>query len=310
MKILEAFIGKLNFKKAAITGIIISVVLLLLSLSAIAYMSRDKIYMALDYKKVSETVEKSGITDSLNLQLNKLAADSKDINNVLVLDKENNIVFKANNNLIGDRTKLQLMPYEMGKGYLQDSKRTDILYKVVKQENIILNKNYIENNKKLRQDIDEEFSYERDFKSKEVYLLNYLIDGGSRSKILVIRTVNPIPYAERLIEITGTLLGLILAIYWIGLALWVYRDANRRNVNASIWGLLILITNLVGLIVYMIYKQNNQTCYKCESLQGKSNIFCSNCGTKINESCGTCGAIVNRWDHYCSRCGSETGFKG
>jgi hypothetical protein len=114
-------------------------------------------------------------------------------------------------------------------------------------------------NKKLRQDIDDELSYELDFTSKNVYLLNYLIDGNSDSKILVIRTVNPIPYAERLIEITGTFLWLIFMIYWIGLALWVYKDANRKNLNAALWGLLVLVTNLVGLFVYLVNKQNNQT---------------------------------------------------
>jgi transposase len=138
-----------------------------------------------------------------------------------------------------------------------------------------------------------------------MYLLNYLTNGNTNNKILVIRTVNPIPYAERLIEITGTLLWLILTIYWIGLALWVYKDANRRKLNAALWGLLILVANLVGMFVYMVYKQNNQTCYKCGALQSKSNIFCSNCGNKMNESCNNCGAIVNKREHYCSRCGNE-----
>jgi uncharacterized membrane protein len=101
----------------------------------------------------------------------------------------------------------------------------------------------------------------------------------------MIRTVSPIPYAEKLLEIIGELLGLIMAFYWIGLALWVYKDAGRKKLNASLWGLLILITNLVGLIVYLIYKQSNLTCFKCGALQSKFSSFCSNCGTGINESC-------------------------
>lgn len=305
MRMLERFINKLNFKKAAITYIAISGVLLILCLSIIAYVSRDKIYMAIDYKRISDTLEKEGVTDRLKSQLKKLASDSNDINNVVVLDKDNNIVFKVNSSLIGDKKKMQLIPYDMSRGYLQDSTNEDILYKVVKQENIILNKDYIQNNKKVRLDIDEEFSYERDFASKEIYLLNYLIDRGTRNKILIIRTANPIPYAERLLEVTGALLGLILTIYWIGLALWVYKDASIKNLNASLWGLLILITNLVGLIVYLIYKQNNLICYKCGALQSKFNAFCSNCGIRINESCNHCRAVIGKGDNYCSRCGSK-----
>ncbi|GAB6156017.1 hypothetical protein JCM17380_47690 [Desulfosporosinus burensis] len=305
MNRLEEFIRKLNFKKATITYIVISGVLLLLCLSSIAYVSMDKIFMVIDYQRVSDTFAKEGVTDKLKTQLQKLASDSKDINNVVVLDKDKTIVFKAYNNLIGDKTKLQLIPYGVGSGYLQDRDNPDQLYKVVKQENMILNKDYIPNDQQVRQAIEDELSYEADFTSKEVYLLNYLMDRSTQSKVLMIRTVNPIPYAERLLEITGVVLGLIMAIYWIGLALWVYKDAGRKKLNASLWGLLILITNLVGFIVYLIYKQNNLTCYKCGALQSKFNSFCSNCGSEINESCHNCKAMISKEDNYCSRCGSK-----
>ncbi|AHF08433.1 hypothetical protein [Desulfitobacterium metallireducens] len=305
MSRLEALIYKLNFKKATLTFIVISGMLLLLCLSSIAYVSRDKITMIMDYQKVSDTFEREGVTDRLKTQLQKLATDSKDINNVVILDKDNTLVYKANNNLIGNKTKLQLVPYEMSKGYLQDKDNPDQLYKVVKPENMILNKDYIQNEQQVRQDLENELSYETDFTSKEAYLLNYLIDRGTQSKVLMIRTANPIPYAERILEITGALIGLIVAFYWIGLALWVFKDAGRRKLNASLWGLLILITNLVGFVVYLIYTQNNLTCYKCGALQSKLNIFCCHCGTEINESCVNCKSIVSKGDQYCSLCGSK-----
>ncbi|MEN6461122.1 MAG: zinc ribbon domain-containing protein [Syntrophomonas sp.] len=303
MNRLEGLINKLNFKKAAIAYIIISVILLLLCLSIIAYVSRDKIYMIRDYQRVSDTFAQEGMTDRLKIQLQKLALDSKDINNVVVLDKDNNIIFKAHSNLIGGRTKLQLIPYEAGEGYLEDRTNPDHLFKVVRQENLILD--YIPDDLHLGLLVKDELSYEMDFSRKKVYLLNYLIDRNTQSKVLMIRTVSPIPYAEKLLEITGELLGLIMALYWIGLALWVYKDAGRKKLNASLWGLLILITNLAGFIVYLIYKQNNLICYKCGAWQSKFNVFCSNCGTRINESCHNCKATISTGDNYCSRCGSK-----
>ena len=305
MGMIENIINKLDFKKSIKLYIGFSLLILIICASTIGYISRDKIYMAIDYMKISETFKKEGITDKVKSQLNKLASDSKDINNVIVLDKDNNILYKANNSLIEDNKKLQLTPYEMDSKYLKDDINKDVLYKVVKEENIILNKDYILNNKSVRLDMDEEFSYERDFASKDIYLLNYLSDRSTQSKILIIRTVNPIPYAERLIEITGALLALILGVYWIGLALWAYQDANKKRLNPSLWGLLILITNLVGLIVYLIYKQNSIACYKCGSLQSRYNSYCSNCGTKTNESCNNCNAIINKNDNYCSKCGNK-----
>ena len=307
MNSLEEFIHKLNFKKAAIAYVIISGLLLLLCFSVIAYVSRDKIAMVIDYARISEHFAKEGVNDRLKTELQKLASDSKDINNVVVLDEDNTVIFKANQNLIGARTKLKLMPYAAGSGYLQDRNYPDHLFKVVKPENLILNKDYIPNDLHLSQIVDDELSYETDFSAKEVYLLNYLMNQNTRSKILLIRTATPIPFAERLFEFTGTLLGLMLAMYWIGLALWVYQDARRKKANASLWGLLALITNLAGLFVYLIYKQNNLICFKCGALQSKFSSFCSNCGTEINKSCPHCQAMISKRDIYCSRCGVKLG---
>lgn len=124
-------------------------------------------------------------------------------------------------------------------------------------------------------------------------------------KVFIVNDIKPIPFAELLIKSAAVLFMLIFGFYWVLVAFWVYRDASKRNLNAALWGLLILITNLVGLIVYTIYKQNNQTCHKCGSLQNKQNTFCSYCGTRINESCEKCGTIVAKHDIFCVRCGTK-----
>ena len=137
-------------------------------------------------------------------------------------------------------------------------------------------------------------------------MLSYESTRVTGNKILIIRMVTPIPYAEGLIETLAAIFGFLFIIYWIGLALWIYKDAGKRNLNASLWGLLVLITNLVGLIVYLIYIQNNLTCIQCGTLQNKYNVFCSSCGTKVNENCSSCGAIINKRENYCARCGRKS----
>jgi hypothetical protein len=305
MKKLEEFINRLNFKAATKIYLIVSAVLLALCITTIAYVTRDKINMAIDYEKLSHTFEKEGISNNVNLQLKKLNSDSKDIVNMLILDKDNNIVFKANNNLIGSNARLLLTSYEFNKSYLQDNINKNVLYRIVKEENILLNKDYIQNNKKLTNDIDEEFYYQGELSSKNIYLINYIANRNTQNKIFIIRTVTPIPYAERLLEITGTLISLIFMIYWIGLALWVYKDANAKRNNPALWGGLVLLTNLAGLIIYFMYKQSNIICYKCGVIQNRENIFCSHCGTKINEQCSHCDNIVNKGENYCSKCGEK-----
>jgi hypothetical protein len=305
MKGLDDFIGGLNFKKAVKIFIALSVIIIVFCISAIAYVSRDKIRMALDYNKTSELFRKEGFNDKVKSQLNKLTYDSKDINNIIVLDKDNNIIFKANDNFINGKSTMNFAPYEQKEGYLQDNINKDIIYKPVREESIILDENYIRHDRVIEEDINSKLFFEKDFHSKRVFLLNYLVNSHEESKILIIRTVSPIPYAERLLEITGSILALIFLIYWIGHALWVYKDANRKHSNPSLWGILVLITNLVGLLIYIMYRQSNRVCSKCGVLQSKENIYCTKCGTRLNQQCDSCGEITSKNDNYCSRCGNK-----
>lgn len=305
MKKLELFLSKLDFKKALKIYISASIILLLLCTLAIAYVSKEKIFMALDYGKVSETFEKQGLSDTLKTQINKLASDSKDIINIMAVDKDNNIAYKVNSNIVNDNNKFTLVPYETNKRYFQDNINKDIIYKVVKNENIILNKDYITSQQKIISDIDADFYYQQDLGSQKVNLMNYLVSRQTQDRIYIIRTASQIPYAERLLEITGLIAGLIFMIYWIGLALWVYRDADRKNNNPALWGLMVLITNIIGLIIYTMYNQRNIICHKCGAMQDKENVFCTNCGAQINKVCPKCNNIIGKNDHYCSKCGEK-----
>ena len=47
------------------------------------------------------------------------------------------------------------------------------------------------------------------------------------------------------------LLG-IWGLIQVVLAIWVGVDANRKGLNGLLWGLLVLITNIVGLVIYLI----------------------------------------------------------
>jgi|GEM_PF-3447336 len=305
MNKLDEFITKLNFKKTVRYYIAFSIILLIACISAVAYMSRDKIFMALDYVKISDSFKKEGVSDNLKSYINELASDSRDVNNIIILDKNNNVVYKVNNNVINDETNLQLQPYIYEKSYLEDNINKNIMYKIVPEENMILNSDYIRNNQEIAASINKDFFYERDINSKQVLLLNYLVDSSTGNKVFILRTASPIPHAERLLEITGTSLGIIAALYWVGLALWVYKDAMKKKVNPSLWGIIVLLTNLVGLIVYIMLKQSSRICYECGTMQSKENIFCTECGVELNNQCKECDNIIVKSDNYCSRCGTK-----
>jgi TctA family transporter len=51
------------------------------------------------------------------------------------------------------------------------------------------------------------------------------------------------------------IIGLIAV--WILLAVWVYRDAKKRGMEATLWLLVVLLTGFIGLIVYLIVRRDH-----------------------------------------------------
>jgi uncharacterized membrane protein YhaH (DUF805 family) len=55
--------------------------------------------------------------------------------------------------------------------------------------------------------------------------------------------------------VVSLLIGLVSVGVWIAICVWVYRDATRRGAeNAVIWLILVIVTGLLGLIIYLIVR--------------------------------------------------------
>lgn len=57
----------------------------------------------------------------------------------------------------------------------------------------------------------------------------------------------------------GIILALIILVvvfYIIGilLAVWVYKDAKKRDMNAAVWLLIVLLTGCIGCIIYIVVR--------------------------------------------------------
>ncbi len=39
------------------------------------------------------------------------------------------------------------------------------------------------------------------------------------------------------------------------IAVWVYRDARDRGMEAELWLIMVLLTGLIGLIIYLIVRE-------------------------------------------------------
>ena len=62
---------------------------------------------------------------------------------------------------------------------------------------------------------------------------------------------------------TGLLAGMYLYIIIMGIvffvislliAIWVYKDAKKRDMNAPVWLLIVLVTGCIGCIIYLVVR--------------------------------------------------------
>ena len=50
-------------------------------------------------------------------------------------------------------------------------------------------------------------------------------------------------------------IGVIWCIVSIALCVWVYRDAERREMGGALWLIIVLLTGCIGCIIYLIVRK-------------------------------------------------------
>ncbi|MDP4133427.1 MAG: zinc ribbon domain-containing protein, partial [Bacillota bacterium] len=272
----------------------------------LAFIFKDKITLAYEYNKAEEMIKHNKVNaETLKPGLTSIANKSSDIVDILILNNQNNIVFSAKNSSLAKSGHLELSRSSGEKNhYLTDNDHPDIVFMLLKRDNLKALKYKLGGDNEFERGYSDEYFHEKNFNDKKVYLLSYIANKPSGDKIYFITDIRAIPNGELYMKIIAAAAMLFFMLYWVIIALWIYANALKAKLNASIWGITALFTNLAGLFVYLIYKQGNQVCYKCGAIQNKTNKYCTFCGTKINKCCEKCNTVINDKDFYCKNCGN------
>lgn len=116
----------------------------------------------------------------------------------------------------------------------------------------------------------------------------------------------------------------LMSVIQIILAIWVGVDANRKGQNGLLWGLLVLFTSIVGLVIYLIVapmlasRSNSRApsaavpvaprqvtgpvCPSCRAEVQAEFKVCPQCGATLAR-CGKCDKAVQRDWKVCPYCG-------
>lgn len=105
------------------------------------------------------------------------------------------------------------------------------------------------------------------------------------------------------IVVFPVLLCIIGLPIWI--AIYVYRDATRRGMNAALWTLVALLAPaMVGFIIYLLVRgsYSDLKCPQCAATVRENFAACPQCGTKLRPVCPSCEAPVEVDWKVCPRC--------
>ena len=121
-------------------------------------------------------------------------------------------------------------------------------------------------------------------------------------------------------------LSLLFFFLWIVVIVWVYRDAEERGMSGVLWALLVFIGNLIGLLIFLIVRQDHPlpssgkpaaapspspppkapplACPSCQKPVEKGFTYCPHCGAALQRVCKNCGKPVESSWKACPYCGS------
>ena len=102
------------------------------------------------------------------------------------------------------------------------------------------------------------------------------------------------------------IIGVLLVFFPIMIGIYVYRDANRRGMNAVLWTLItVLAPSLIGLIIYLIVRADHSAlqCPNCKGPVTEQYTVCPQCGTQLKHKCVKCEHALEASWQICPNCG-------
>ncbi|MGB7295783.1 MAG: zinc ribbon domain-containing protein [Candidatus Aminicenantales bacterium] len=130
----------------------------------------------------------------------------------------------------------------------------------------------------------------------------------------------------------------VFLIVWIAVIIWVYKDAERRGMSGLLWALLVFIGNLIGLLIYLIVRQDHPlraevgtanagppaattagavastkvpaevktaVCPACQKTVEPGFVYCPHCGASLQKTCPSCGKPTESDWKVCPHCGGQ-----
>lgn len=299
-------IENMNFKKIFVIYLLFVIIVGILLCAFLGIVYKDKFYFMYNYNKVSEKFVHNDYNSYLEDELRNMADSSNDVVDILVLDENNKIKKSFKNSEFGQLDEFVLNKLDTReKNYFENEFNKNVVFKLIKDKELMISAILSDQDLEILDEHDDDVFFETEFNQKDIYLLSYTANKITGEKIYFISNIHPVTNGALYIKTAMATIVFCFMLYWILVALMVYQNALKLKLNPYLWGGITLVTNIAGVILYLLYKNLGITCSKCNTYQDKNNIYCISCGIKLNETCSKCNHIIKKEDNYCSNCGRK-----
>lgn len=265
-----------------------------------------------DIKTISTLLDDQGLTDVVKQSIQKFINKYSRIKNIIICDKNASIVYKANDQLVEGKDKFELNPDDELPGVNKMKEKPIWFMKLPKNSEFFpIGPNRMEFAKGDKPIPMGDYYKFKDFGAKVI---------GNKGNVLFIRSFEVSSKGLTIFFISGRfeennlmevqfisylILRLMILVFWVLLAAWVYRDSMNRGLHQVFWGLFTLLTGFIGLIVYLIVKHKMKFCRVCTIKVDKGTNYCHECGSALKIKCPSCEEMMDVDLNYCTNCGRK-----
>ncbi len=265
-----------------------------------------------------ESFEFNGLDDTSKEKALELAALYGDYSNIIVTGNTGNVVYNLNEGYMPDKnvfnvivdTSSNLSHYSYGfiidkDNAIKYQMRFDRVYNSLKlyefSKNIsLINFEFMDDKEKRLLDI-----YQSSSSGK---YMNYAYIGSKGWNVYTIfnnMRYDTFKYDNKWFDALEGIGIAAFVFFWLLLPIWVFMDARKLDFKPALWGFLVIFTNIIGFIVYLVVKPEPILCKKCSHVLDNRFVTCPYCGTQNRALCKQCKGILEDTWSICPYCGTE-----
>ncbi|MGE5474377.1 MAG: zinc ribbon domain-containing protein [Ignavibacteriales bacterium] len=261
-----------------------------------------------DIANINAILEIKGLTNEAKTAISSFMKNYPRTKNIIICDDKGSIIYKANDKIIKGRNTFNLSKdeqhpsmFSMDRGqqrFMPMPERE--FFSLIPSANSGANKG--KDNNFNRRDFKDKFNDGR--KGNPDFINTFDIPG----KGMKINYISGRFEENNMIDmffISHQILRLLILIFWVLLAVWVYEDSKKRGLQQIFWGIVTLFTGLAGLIIYLLVRHRLHFCNECKVKVDEQSSFCQECGSILKTKCSECGSMMNLNWNYCTTCGKK-----